>query len=307
MARGKGIERQHQGAPEQETGLRGGANTLKLTMFVGALAVVVISFANWRQVSRMDERLSAQLRQVEARLAPATAPPAATTLEQPMPSQPAPDARSVNPTVSALVGVRPVGSRMPDPNRTYEFDLSTSPSKGPADAPISIVEFSDFQCSFCRNAQPTLARIQEVYGEQVRWVWKHLPLVMHEDAPMAHLASVAAARQGKFWEFQETLFANQDKLKPDDLRQHAFDIGLKLQQFEEDLSDPALQEVVEADMAEAVAIDLTATPGFFVNGRYIRGAMPFEAFAELINDELTKRGLPIPEAAKVEPESEVVE
>jgi protein-disulfide isomerase len=192
---------------------------------------------------------------------------------------------------------------MPDATRIYDFDLSRAPRKGPEDAPITIVEFSDFECSFCRKSQPTLAQIEEVYGEQVRLVWKHLPLSMHKNAPRAHIASVAAANQGKFWEFKDALFANPGELQPENLKQHAFELGLKIQQFEDDLEEPGTKSLIEADMAEAVAIDLTATPGFFINGRYIRGAKPFEDFAAVINEELLKLGLPIPEAVTVESES----
>ena len=129
----------------------------------------------------LDDQLSARLRQVENRLEPASARMAVAAVEQPAP---VPQAK---PTVPTLVGVKPVGSKMPDAERIYEFDLSTAPTRGPVNAPILIVDFSDFQCSFCRKAQPTLARIQDVYGEQPRWVWKHLPLSMHKDAPMAHM------------------------------------------------------------------------------------------------------------------------
>lgn len=281
-------------------------SAFKLAMLVGALALAGIAVANQWRLSRIESELSERVGQLEGPLEIGHDAPPAALLAQAEPTQPGPDpeVRAQNPTVSALAGVRPVGSKQPESNRTYEIDISTSPSKGPADAPITIVEFSDFQCGFCRRARPTLARIAEVYGDQVRWIWKHLPLSIHEDAPMAHLASVAAARQGKFWEFEEKLYGGDPpKLKPEDLRQYAFEIGLKMQQFEEDLADPATRAVVEADMAEALAIDLTATPGFFVNGRYIRGAKPFEVFAEVINDELASRDLQVPEAARVEPES----
>ena len=196
-----------------------------------------------------------------------------------------------------------MGSKMPDASRVYDFDLSGSPSRGTASAPVTIVEFSDFECSFCRKSLPTLARIQEVYGDRVQLVWKHLPLSIHKNAPRAHMASVAADNQGRFWEYRDVLFSNPGKLGAEDLRQHAFELGLKMQQFEDDLEAADTRRIIERDMAEAVAIDLTASPGFFINGRYIRGAKPFEDFAAVINDELTKLGLPIPEAAVIEPES----
>jgi len=264
----------------------------------------------------MEERLSARLDRMEggvgsaaavpaAAAAALPAPPTSTDLAQPAQaplqvSGPDPEVLARNQTISALVGVSPVGSRQPDPTRLYEFDISDSPSKGPSDAPITIVEFSDFQCNFCKKAQVTLARVQEVYGDRLRWVWKHLPLSMHEDAPRAHLASVAAANQGKFWEYHDRLFANQSRLKLDDLREHAFDVGLGMQQFELDLEAQQTRAVVEADMTEAVAIALTATPGFFINGRYLRGNQPFEKFAELIDAELARLGESTPAEARAQ-------
>jgi len=279
------------------------ASTLNVAMLVAGLALVGISFANQRQISRMDERLDARLDEMEAKLQAMPATQVAATIDPSMSEVSTPEpqisAADANPTISALVGVKPVGSKMPDATRVYDFDLSRAPKKGPEDAPITLVEFSDFECSFCRKSQPTLARIQEVYGKRVRLVWKHLPLSLHRNAPRAHIASVAAANQGKFWEFKDALFANPGKLQPDDLKQHAFELGLKMQRFEDDLDDPATKSTIEADMAEAVAIDLTATPGFFINGHYIRGAKPFEDFAEVINEELLKLGFPIPEGAPV--------
>jgi protein-disulfide isomerase len=280
-------------------------NALKLATLGGVLVLLVISLSHARAIDRLRASADARLIGIEMRVAGVAGnvgEPGAllAPLAQAPQAAPPPQVADRNPTVSALTGVRPVGSKMPDADRIYDFDLSDSPAKGPADAPITLVEFSDFQCSFCRRAQPTLARVEEVYGDRIRRVWKHLPLSMHTDAPMAHLASVAVARQGKFWEFQRTLYADPGKLKPDDLRQHAFELGLEMQRFEEDWADTGILEVVEADMAEAVSIDLTATPGFFINGRYLRGNKPFEDFAEVINDELEKLGLPVPEEARIQ-------
>ena len=106
----------------------------------------------------------------------------------------------------------------------------------------------------------------------MRIVWKHLPLAMHKDAPQAHAASVAAARQGKFWEFHDKLFANQRNLKIEALRNYAQEIGLDVSQFEKDLNDPATQKVIDADKSEARTLGVTGTPGFFVR-RHIIGVV----------------------------------
>jgi protein-disulfide isomerase len=132
----------------------------------------------------------------------------------------------------------------------------------------------------------------------VRIVWKHYPLEMHKDAPLAHFASVAAQQQGKFWEFHDKLFANQTKIKKDDLMKYARQIGLDMKRFEEDLVSPKTKAVVDADVAEAKSLGVTGTPGFFVNGRFLSGAKPFDEFAEVIDAELAKRNIPVPTAAE---------
>ena len=131
----------------------------------------------------------------------------------------------------------------------------------------------------------------------MRIVWKHLPLAMHKDAPLAHAASVAAAKQGRFWEFHDKLFANQRNLKIEAFRNYAQEIGLDVSQFEKDLNDPATKKVIDADKSEASTLKVSGTPGFFVNGRFLSGAKPFAEFAKLINAELARLNLPIQEEA----------
>ena len=133
----------------------------------------------------------------------------------------------------------------------------------------------------------------------MRFVWKHFPLPsLHPDAPAAHLASVAAQKQGKFWDFHDKLFANQRNLKYDNLVQRAGDLGLDVAKFEADFRDLSNKGLVDADTAEARSMQLTGTPAFFVNGRYLRGAQPFSGFQKIINEELERLNLPIPEAAR---------
>jgi protein-disulfide isomerase len=132
----------------------------------------------------------------------------------------------------------------------------------------------------------------------VRFVWKHLPLDIHRDAPAAHMASMAAHKQGKFWEFREKLFANQKSLNPETFRKHAEDLGLNMDEFDRELGNLDNKEAIDKDKSEASSMGVTGTPGFFVNGRYLRGAKPFEEFAKLINAELTERGLPVPPEAQ---------
>ena len=128
-------------------------------------------------------------------------------------------------------------------------------------------------------------------------MWKHNPLPFHSDAQLAHVASVAAQQQGKFWEMHDKMFANQAKIKMPDLQQYAKEIGLDIKRFEKDLADPALLKIVEADKREAAAAGATGTPTFYVNGHYMSGAKPFDEFAKAINAELAKLNLPVPPGA----------
>jgi protein-disulfide isomerase len=136
-----------------------------------------------------------------------------------------------------------------------------------------------------------------VYGDKVRIIFKHFPLDIHKDAVPAALASVAAFEQGKFWEFHDKLFANQQKLPRPFLIQYARELGLNAQQFEAALESPPVKSAVDADVAEAKSLGITGTPGFFVNGRFLSGAKPFEEFARVIDEELTRLKLPVPAAA----------
>lgn len=189
---------------------------------------------------------------------------------------------------------RPPG---PDPDKVYTLKLDGAPFEGPSQAPITIAEFSDFQCPFCGRVGPTLDQIRKAYGDNVKLVWKHYPLDMHPNAKPAALAAEAANSQGKFWEYHDKLFANQNKLGLNDLKQYAKDIGLDTVQFEKDLGDPGKKKRMDDDMAEARSLGITGTPAFFVNGRFLNGAKPFSEFAKVINAELQRLNIPIPPAA----------
>jgi protein-disulfide isomerase len=131
----------------------------------------------------------------------------------------------------------------------------------------------------------------------VRIVWKHLPLDMHKNAMGAHLAAVAAEKQGKFWEFHDKLFANQQQLNLDAYKRYARELKLDVARFDKDLADLENKKKIDADKAEATALGITGTPGFFVNGRFLSGAKPFEEFAKAINAELGRLNLPVPPGA----------
>lgn len=180
-------------------------------------------------------------------------------------------------------------------NKVYEVDVATAPAKGVDTAPVTIAEFSEFQCPFCLKARATLEQIEQVYKDRVRFTWKHLPLTsIHSHAMGAAVAAEAARNQGKFWEYHDRLFANQERLEPEDLRKYAQELGLDLVRFDKDREDPKLKTKVQEDMAEATALGVRSTPTFFINGRLVSGAMPFETFARIIDDELAKPRAPVP-------------
>jgi protein-disulfide isomerase len=164
------------------------------------------------------------------------------------------------------------------------------PSRGPADAPVQIVEFSDFQCPFCQQSVATIERVLKEYGDRVRLVYRHFPLPNHPDAWPAAEASLCAAEQDQFWPFHDRLFANQDKLAVSALKQHAADLGLDTAAFDACVDSRRHQAAVQADMETAQALGVTGTPAFFINGRPLGGAQPFPRFKEVIDEELQRQG-----------------
>ena len=137
-----------------------------------------------------------------------------------------------------------------------------------------------------------------MYGDSVRIVWKNMPLSFHQNAMPAALAAMAANEQGKFWQYHDKLFANQQKLSRDDFIKHAKDLNLDVAQFTKSMDDAKFKTQIQADIAEAGKLGVTGTPAFFVNGHFLNGAQPFPAFAKMINAELQKAGKPIPAAAQ---------
>jgi len=165
-------------------------------------------------------------------------------------------------------------------------DPSDDPSKGPASAPVTIVEFSDFQCSYCSEVSLTLKKVTERYGDKVRLVFRDFPLDMHKEAPKAAEAAACAHEQRKYWEMHDRLFANQANLKVDDLKRHAAEIGLKADRFNTCLDSGKYTAEWQEDMKEGTRYGVSSTPVFFINGRLLTGSQPIEAFARVIDEEL---------------------
>jgi protein-disulfide isomerase len=181
---------------------------------------------------------------------------------------------------------RPEPRPGPDPSRKVEVPVGDAPVRGPAQAKVTIVSYSDFQCPFCARVLPTLKQIRDTYGDQVRIVYKHLPLRIHPEAPGAAAASIAAGKQGKFWEMHDKIFANQRELSDANYVAWARELGLDLARFDADRKSDATKQQIAKDEEEANRLGVSGTPAFFINGRFLSGAQPFEAFQRMIDEEL---------------------
>jgi protein-disulfide isomerase len=175
-----------------------------------------------------------------------------------------------------------------DPPRVTVSD-DGRPSKGPAGAPVQIIEFSDFECPFCFRVNPTVAQVLSTYGDRVRLVYRHLPLPNHPNARPAAEASGCANEQGRFWEYHDRLFANQSRLAAADLKQHAADLGLDTAKFNTCVDSRRFQKDVDADLDAAQLLGVSGTPHFFINGRALSGAQPLESFKAIIDEELARK------------------
>jgi protein-disulfide isomerase len=149
----------------------------------------------------------------------------------------------------------------------YEIATDDQPTRGVASAPVTIVEFTDFQCPTCASQQPILERIVNEYGERVRLVVRDYPLVMHANARKAAEAAEAARAQGKYWEYVALLFANQNALEVPKLKEYATRAGLDRAKFDAMLDSGQFADKVSRDVSDGSVIGVSGTPSIFVNGR----------------------------------------
>ncbi len=162
---------------------------------------------------------------------------------------------------------------------------------GGANAKVTVVEYSDFQCPACGAAEPTVQEVIEAYDNSIKFVYKHFPLTsIHTNAQKAAEASECTGAQGKFWEMHGKLFENQNALRISDLKSYAQQIGLNTTSFNQCLDSGAAAANVKADFNEGLAEKVRATPTFFINGRKIEGGVPFEEFKTVIDQELAAAG-----------------
>jgi protein-disulfide isomerase len=162
--------------------------------------------------------------------------------------------------------------------------------RGAAASKVTIVEFSDFQCPFCKRSEPTVKGLLDKYGKDVSLVWMNQPLPFHDHAMDAALAFQAAARQGsdKAWKLHDKMYENNTALARADIEKYAGELGLNVAKLKKDMDDPKVKEEVAQDQKAANAAGANGTPTFFINGREVVGAQPADAFEKVIDDEIKK-------------------
>jgi protein-disulfide isomerase len=173
----------------------------------------------------------------------------------------------------------------PDPNKVHDIKIGSSYSKGPANAPVTIVEWSDFQCPFCSQAKDLVHQILDAYPNDVRFVFKNYPLPFHQQAMPAAKAAIAAGKQGKFFEMHDKLFENIKALAPDKYEVWAGEIGLDVAKFKADMDAPETAAQITAEMKEAGDVGVRGTPSFFINGKQPAGRS-FELYKSIIDEEI---------------------
>lgn len=192
---------------------------------------------------------------------------------------------------SALDGLRSrsgIEIKLVEPEPAPVSVTAVGPSRGPEEAPVTIVEFSDFQCPFCRRASATIDELLKSYDGKVRLVFRHFPLPNHPQAFRAAQAAVCAEAGGRFWEYHDRLFAAQN-LSDEMLKGMASEAGLDAESFSACLDSARAREQVNKDLQEGRKIGIQGTPFFTINGRPVRGAVESSEFRRIIDRELANK------------------
>ncbi len=168
-----------------------------------------------------------------------------------------------------------------------EIDAGGRAAKGPADAPVTIISFSDYECPFCKRAEETVHQVLAAYPDKVRFVHRDFPLDFHAHARPAAQAARCAEEQGKFWEMHEKLFATDD-LSDDGLKALAKGVVADAAKFDECFASGKYKDAIDKDVQAGASVGVTGTPAFFVNGRSLTGAQPFEEFKRIIDEEIAR-------------------
>lgn len=170
-----------------------------------------------------------------------------------------------------------------------DLALGNAPILGPKNAPVTIVEYSDFECPYCKRGDQSLKEAIAAYDGKVKVAFKHYPLPFHKKAPGASKAAMAAGEQGKFWEFHDLLFEHQQNLGSEETYiKYAEQLGLNVDKFKKDLQNPEYQKIIDADMAQGSKVGVRGTPAFFINGERLVGAQPASKFKEVIDRALAE-------------------
>lgn len=175
-----------------------------------------------------------------------------------------------------------------------KIHIGDAPSRGPANAPITLVEFSDFECPYCSVAAPQLEEVLKSYPKDIRFIFKQFPLEMHAHALMAAEASLAAGAQGKFWEMYQKLFANSRHLSQDRIYELAKEVGLDMTRFSHDMETHAYIGRIKADLEDGEKVGVYGTPMLFINGKPYRGPIDIGVLAPIFKDELNPKHEPAP-------------
>ncbi|MCX6767227.1 MAG: thioredoxin domain-containing protein [Candidatus Micrarchaeota archaeon] len=188
---------------------------------------------------------------------------------------------TIQPTVQATVQptAQPTGS-------AAQISVAGMVARGDANASVTIIEFSDYQCPYCGAVEPTIEKVMADYAGKVKLYFKNFPLSFHEFAQKASEAAECANDQGKFWEMHDKLFADQGALAVTDLKKYAKDLGLDTAKFNACLDGGQKTAVVQADFDEGSANGVSGTPAFFINGELLVGAQPYSEFKTVIDAAL---------------------
>jgi protein-disulfide isomerase len=177
----------------------------------------------------------------------------------------------------------------PPPIQRIEVSVQGAPFKGGEKAPVTMVEFSDFHCPFCKQVVSTLAKLESQYGNKIKLVFRDFPIEgLHPGASKAHEAARCAGEQGKFWAYHDKLFAGPAKSSPEIFTGFAKEVGLEPVAFETCLNSGKHQAAIKKDIEEGQRLGVAGTPAFFINGRVLSGSQPLEAFARMIDEELAR-------------------
>ena len=187
----------------------------------------------------------------------------------------------------------------PPPIVRVEVSSDGALARGAADATVTVIEFSDYHCPYCKQVEATVKKLEQLYSGKIKLIYRDFPLLpLPSQAFRAAEASRCARDQGRFWEYHDVLFEQAPRASEGDLNRYAEEIGLDMSKFASCLFQNLHHEEVQRDLDEGVRLGVEGTPAFFINGRFLNGAQPIERFAELIDEELARAAVGGPVSAR---------